>query len=138
MNRFVPGIILTLTLLMAACRAAPIYNADHIDYSGLTAADEERFTLDDYRDAIIRAGAKRGWTFKDEGPGHLVGDVAVRGKHFATVDVVFDKKDFSIEYKASRNLNYNASRGEIHPNYNSWVMNLQQDIQAEIALMKAG
>ena len=56
----------------------------------------------------------------------------------ATVDVNFDTEAFSITYKDSQNLNHDASRSEIHPNYNSWVQNLQKDIQSEIALMRSG
>ena len=122
-------------LALSGCRAAPIYNATDIAFATPV---QRSLSLNDYRAAIIRAGAKRGWTFQDEGPGHLVGDVAVRGKHFATVDVFFDTDKFSITYRDSRNLNYNESRKEIHPNYNSWVNNLQSDIQSEIALLRAG
>ncbi|MBK0400871.1 hypothetical protein H0I76_16850 [Limibaculum sp. M0105] len=138
MKSLLPGAILALALAIGGCRAAPIYNAEDVAYTAAPSTTAQGFTLDDYRAAIIRAGAKRGWAFTDEGPGHLVGNVAVRNKHFATVDVLFDTEEFSIEYKSSRNLNYDASRGEIHPNYNSWISNLQNDIQAEIAIMKAG
>lgn len=124
-------------LALAGCRAAPIYNPTDVAFAPAAVGAHEHFTLADYRDAIIRAGAKRGWMFEDAGPGHLIGHVAVRGKHFATVDVLYDTDDFSIKYKDSRNLNYNPSRGEIHPNYNSWIGNLQKDIQAEVARMKA-
>ena len=51
---------------------------------------------------------------------------------------MFDTEKFSIAYKSSQNLNHDASRGEIHPNYNTWVQNLQRDIQTEIALLRAG
>lgn len=137
MPRFVPIVFLLAALVIAGCRAAPIYNAEDVAFASPPAATPRTFTLDDYKNAIIRAGAKRGWTFEEVEPGHLIGNVAVRNKHFATVDVIYDTNDFSILYKDSRNLNYNASRKEIHPNYNSWVSNLQKDIQAEIAAMKA-
>lgn len=136
MKPFLAGALLVLALAIAGCRAAPIYNPEDVAFA--TAPEPKALTLDDYRDAIIRAGAKRGWGFTEEAPGHLVGNVAVRAKHFATVDVLFDTQAFTIRHKSSRNLNYNADRGEIHPNYNSWISNLQQDIQAEITLMKAG
>lgn len=136
--RFFPRVVLVLALGIAGCRAAPLYTAEDIAFAAAPVATSRSYTLDDYRGAIIRAGAKRGWTFTEQAPGHLVGNVAVRAKHFATVDVLFDTETFSIRHKESRNLNYNASRNEIHPNYNSWVSLLQQDIQAEITLMKAG
>ena len=135
MLRLFPILAVVSVLALAGCRAAPIYNANDVPFPTPV---QRALTMDDYRGAIIRAGTKRGWSFRDEGPGHLVGDVAVRAKHFATVDVTFDTEKFSITYRDSRNLNYDGSRGEIHPNYNSWVNNLQADIQSEIALLRSG
>lgn len=122
---------------VAGCRAAPIENPTDIAFAPPAGAVQSQLTLQDYRDAIVRAGAQRGWTFQDAGPGRLTGSVVVRGKHFAAVDVLFDTQDFTINYKDSRNLNYSASRREIHPNYNAWVSNLQKDIQAEVARLKS-
>jgi hypothetical protein len=97
---------------------------------------EKVLTLDEYRDAIIRGGSKRGWTFEEVGPGHLLGNIAVRAKHFATVDITFDTTSYSIAHKSSQNLNYNEKRSEIHPNFNNWLEVLEDEIQAEIAAMK--
>ncbi|HUF87994.1 MAG TPA: hypothetical protein VMM59_11485 [Thermohalobaculum sp.] len=138
MLRLMSGLILVTVLAVAGCRTAPLYNATDVNFASPASTSAARLTLDDYRNAIIRGGAKRGWTFEDAGPGHLVGSVTVRGKHHAKVDVMFDTEQFSITHKASQNLNYNPSRQQIHPNYNSWVSNLQQEIQAEITLMQAG
>lgn len=135
MQMLLKGAILVTMLAIAGCRAAPIYNATDLAFA--QPATQAALTLEDYKKAIIRAGAKRNWTFEEEAPGHLVGSVAVRAKHFATVDVMFDTEKFSITYKNSRNLNYSASRNEIHPNYNAWVQNLQKDIQSEITRLKA-
>jgi len=137
MPRFIAGLALITVLAIAGCRAAPMYSPSDIAFATPPTSAVKMLTIDDYKNAIIRGGSKRGWTFQDEGPGHLVGNVAVRNKHFATVDVFFDTENFTIAYKSSQNLNYNASRGEIHPNYNSWIQNLQNDIQAEITQMKA-
>lgn len=137
MLRIVPALAVAVVIAVAGCRAAPIHNPSDIAFPEPAVSGKPTLTLEDYRNAIIRAGARRGWTFEEEAPGHLIGNVAVRGKHFATVDVLFDTEQFSIKYRDSRNLNYNPSRGEIHPNYNSWVTNLQKDIQAEIIQMEA-
>jgi len=137
MPRLTACLTLIAVLILAGCRAAPIYSPSDIAFALPPSSVEKVLTLNDYKDAIIRGGSKRNWTFEDAGPGHLIGNVAVRNKHFATVDVYFDTESFSISHKSSTNLNYNAGRGEIHPNYNSWIMNLQNDIQAEITHMKA-
>ena len=137
MPRLLIGLAFIAALTLAGCRVAPLYNANEITFAAPPTSTVKEFTLDDYRNAIIRAGARRGWSFKEEEPGHLVGEVTVRGKHYASVDVLYNLNQFSIVYRGSRNLNYNASRKEIHPNYNSWIKLLQQDIQNEITEMKA-
>jgi hypothetical protein len=138
MPRLIAGLALIAAFALAGCRAAPIYSPSDIAFAEPPTTVKKVLTMEDYKNAIILGGSRRDWTFQDEGPGHLVGNVAVRNKHFATVNVRFDTESFSISYKSSQNLNYHAGRNEIHPNYNSWVRNLQDEIQAEITRMKAG
>ena len=138
MPRLIAGLTLIAALALAGCRAAPMYSPTDIAFAESLTTSSKVLTMEDYKNAIILGGGQRGWTFQDEAPGHLVGKVAVRNKHFATVDVYFDTTSFSISYKSSQNLNYHAGRNEIHPNYNSWIRNLQDDIQAQITQMKAG
>jgi hypothetical protein len=137
MLRIVPVLAVAAVLALAGCRSAPLHNPTDIAFPEPAASSMPTLTLEDYKNAIIRAGAKRGWFFEEEAPGHLIGNVTVRGKHFATVDVLFDTEEFSIKYRDSRNLDYDPSTGRIHTNYNSWVTNLQKDIQAEIVQMEA-
>ncbi len=137
MPRLIAGLTLIAALALAGCRAAPLYSPSDIAFAEPPTTVTKVLTTEDYKNAIIRGGAKRGWTFQEEEPGHLIGDVAVRNKHFATVDIYFDTESFSISYKSSQNLNYNAGRNKIHPNYNSWIQNLQGEIQAEITQMNA-
>lgn len=137
MPRYVSALILFTALVLAGCRTAPIYNPQDVAFAAPAISMTTPLALDDYKRAIIRGGAKRGWVFEEAGPGHLIGKIAVRGKHFATVDVNFDTRKFSITYKSSQNLKYNPELQQIHENYNSWVANLQSDIQSEITQMKA-
>ena len=138
MPRLIAGLTLIAALALAGCRAAPMYSPSDIAFAEPPTTVKKVLTMEDYKNAIIVGGSQRGWTFQDEGPGHLVGSLAARNKHFATVDVYFDTQKFSISYKSSQNLNYNRfGRGEIHPFYNNWVKNLQSDIQAQISQMKA-
>ena len=131
MRRSVSVVLLVAAVAIAGCRpGAPVYNVTDMAYSPVTA--NRSLSRSDYKNAIVRAGAQRGWTFQDAGPGHLIGNLAVRGKHFATVDIFYDTESFTINYKDSRNLEYDPATRQIHPNYNSWVERLQQDIQAEV------
>lgn len=127
--------VLVAAMAIAGCRAETVYNPTDIAYAP-AATKTRALSSTDYKNAIIRAGTQRGWTFQDAGPGHLIGNLAVRGKHFATVDVFYDTESFTINYRDSRNLDYNPASRQIHPNYNSWVTNLQQDIQTEVTRLE--
>lgn len=135
MRRTLTVLLALATAAVAGCRAEQVYNPTDIAYAP-AATVTRSLTSTDYKNAIIRAGTQRGWTFQDAGPGHLVGNLAVRGKHFATVDVFYDSEEFTINYKDSRNLDYDPATRQIHPNYNAWITNLQQDIQAEVTRLE--
>jgi hypothetical protein len=135
MHRPIAALLLVAAVAVAGCRAETVYNPTDIAYAP-AATTTRSLTQTDYKNAIIRAGTQRGWTFQDAGPGHLVGNLAVRGKHFATVDVFYDTESFTINYKDSRNLEYDPATRQIHTNYNSWVSNLQQDIQTEVTRLE--
>ncbi len=130
-------VVLAVIVAVAGCRTTTLRNVQDTPFAAVAVEPAKPLSLQDYEAAIIRAGAQRGWTFERAGTGHLVGSVNVRGKHSAQVDVLFNTETFSIVYKDSRNLNYKAETGEIHPNYNHWVSNLEDDIQREITVMKA-
>ena len=138
MKFFLP-IALVAMVALAGCRApVPVQNLDNVKYGMSEYTPRKTLTLEDYERAIIRAGSERNWIFEPAGPGHLIGTNDIRGKHKAVVDVTFTTESFSIDYKNSQNLDYNANAGTIHPNYNNWVELLKADIQAEIQKMRAG
>ena len=145
MPRLIAGLILIAALALAGCRMAPMYDATDIVYAEPPASVEKVLTMEDYKNAILRGGknayiwGEQGvrWAFEEEDPGHLVGKLVVRSKHFVNVDVRFDKKSFSITHKSSQNMNYNRDRNEIHPKYNRWIKDLEAAIQTEITRLKA-
>jgi hypothetical protein len=93
--------------------------------------------------AIILATGDKGWRIVGEAPGVVTASILVRGNHEAVVTIGYDETRFWIDYKDSKNLNYNPkdrlarARGErrvitkgprIHPNYNLWVAELAEQI----------
>ena len=81
----------------------------------------------------VRSGLRsRQWTHKTKKPGHLEGCVVVRGKHTLWVDIHYTGTSFDVNYKDSDNLNYKVKDDgtrRLHPNANSWMDNLAQDIK---------
>jgi hypothetical protein len=51
--------------------------------------------------------------------------------HDAVVDILYDTRQFTIQYADSRNLNYDGQN--IHPRFNDWVRELEVRIVRESA-----
>jgi hypothetical protein len=96
--------------------------------------------------AITAAAEDQGWRVIEEAPG-VVTVILVRRTHEAVVTIGYDELNFWIDYKDSKNLNYNPKdlirrrTGErrvttkgprIHPNYNRWVAELADQITLQM------
>jgi hypothetical protein len=94
-------------------------------------------------EALTLAAGDMGWRILEEAPGEVTAITLVRGKHEAVVTIGYDESNFWINYKDSKNLNYDPKdyrRGRpgqrrvvtkgprIHPNYNRWVAALADQI----------
>jgi hypothetical protein len=92
--------------------------------------------------AITAAAEDQGWRVIGEAPGEVTA-ILVRRTHEAVVTIGYDELNFWIDYKDSKNLNYDAkdrkrrTKGQprgttkaprIHPNYNIWVAELADQI----------
>ena len=117
----------SITANAACMRCDPIYN---VADAPVTSASGKALSNDQVKQAIIRAGAALGWVMKDAGHGKLTAHLAVR-KHTAEIEIPYSSKAYSINYKASTNLD--AADGQIHKNYNGWIQNLSKGINAQLA-----
>ena len=121
---------IAVTLLLGACRTAPIYNVE----AQPIAVSSPGYGVEDVRKAIIRAGSRRGWIFKDEGEGKMIGTLALR-KHRVTIDVSYSRDTYDVTYRDSQNMSYDGTKEVIHTNYNGWIQNLVNDISIELSLI---
>ena len=124
MRTSVKVVALFCLLALAACRNAPVYTVEQAPLNAPKSA-----SLSQIGKAIKVAGAQLGWQMQDISPGKMVGKLYNRS-HVAEVDIVYDKRNYSIRYKDSVNLKYDGTT--IHKNYNSWVHNLQKAIGAQV------
>ncbi|WP_455818016.1 hypothetical protein [Pseudomonas cerasi] len=83
--------------------------------------------------AILEAGRARQWLMQPQQPGVINGHITQRG-HSADIRITYGANHYSINYVGSSNLM--AGAGEIHRNYNRWVINLDNDIQFRLASLK--
>jgi hypothetical protein len=128
-TRWAAVVAAVLVLLVVGCRGTVPVN----DVTGApVVASKPNPSLDEVGKAIQRAGAALGWQMKEIKPGYMVGTLSLR-KHVAVVDVNYSVKSYSIKYKDSTELNY--SDGNIHPNYNGWIQNLDKAIRAQLSVL---
>lgn len=122
------ALMMVSMLTLAGCRAG----AEILDVEGAPIAGNP--SLEQVRDAIIRAGAKRGWRMNPQGDGNIIATLMLRS-HVAKVNIRYDRSNYHITYLDSVNLKHDPAQGKIHKNYNSWIKHLDTDIYNELVLM---
>lgn len=120
------AIALTVSVDAWAARVQPIQNVEN-------APIPNGLSMQKIKEAMVKAGAIRNWVVTEEGPGELLATLHLRS-HVAKVAITYDTEGYSITYRDSTNLKYKA--GKIHRNYNSWVQNLNGDIQLTLSLLQ--
>ncbi|MCP9447133.1 MAG: hypothetical protein NNA22_06130 [Nitrospira sp.] len=117
-------------IAVVGCRGGgQIYNVKDAPIS--TATGKEA-TLDQITKAIVEAGSGLGWTMAVVKPGQIVGTLHIRS-HTAIVEIPYTTKTYSIIYKDSTNLKYDAEKQTIHENYRGWIQNLDKAIKSRLS-----
>lgn len=128
MKKFLKMALITILGLsfFTGCRTAAINNV--VDKS-INLKDE---TTDDQAFKAIKiAGIGLGWKIRKVKPGLAEGQLDLRD-HQAIVQIPYNNKSYSIIYKSSTNLKYDASDNTIHSNYNAWIQNLTKEIDLQL------
>lgn len=121
------AIVLVLGVVGCATEIVNVKDAPVKTLSG------KELTLDQVTKAIVLAGMGLKWEMEVAEPGHIIGTLNLRS-HKAVVDIPYTTKAYSIMFKDSRGLRIVDANGEtvgIHPNYNSWIDNLNNAIRKE-------
>ena len=117
-------------VVLTGCRTATVYNVmDNPVNIKSEVADDAMFK------AIKMAGLNLGWQITKVKPGLAQGQLNLRD-HVAVIEIPYSKESFSIVYKSSSNLDYNASKNTIHSNYNGWVQNLRNAITLQLSALE--
>jgi predicted small lipoprotein YifL len=123
-------LVLLATFSLTGCRTTTVLNVPHQSIM----PTKKTLTNDDVFKAIVRAGASKGWIITRVDNNTAVGTLNLRG-HQAIVTITFNTKEYSITYKNSTNLKYDAEKNTIHSNYNAWVQNLKNAIDVQLSLL---
>ncbi|OQW63732.1 MAG: hypothetical protein BVN28_04180 [Nitrospira sp. ST-bin4] len=131
MNSLRPIALILCILFVAVmgCRGgAQIYQ---VKDAPVQTATGKQPSLEDVQKAIITAGVGLNWQMAVAKPGEIIGTLNVRS-HQAVVSIPYTTKNYSIVYKDSTNLKYNAEKQTIHENYTGWIQRLDGAIRARL------
>jgi hypothetical protein len=131
---FILSVFMILALAMASgcMRQAALQNLTAMPVMGLNGQSLSQAKV---REAILAGVNARGWVARELTPGVITATLTVRA-HRAEVDIPYDGKSYSIVYKSSSNLDYNAAEQTIHNQYNNWILYLKEDIDIRLAGMQ--
>lgn len=128
MKQLLSGILVAClaVVIVTGCRGAgQIYNVKEAPIASSTGKE---LTLDQVGKAIVDAGIGLRRIMVITKPGQIVATQNARS-HTAIVDIAYDTKTYSMTYKDSVNLNYNAEKQTIHEAYSGWIRNLDNAIK---------
>lgn len=123
----ISGVVLAGLLLLSGCRGAAVYNVENTPIQAKVSSSK-------VYDAIKIAGSSKGWIITNIRPGLAMGKLSLR-THVAVVEIPYNETGYSIRYKDSTDLNYDASNNQIHQNYNGWVKNLENAINVQLSML---
>ena len=126
-------IIATCIIAIAICGCNTSHQIMNLeDYSVPSLDDGSPQSIELVKIAILKACRGSGWSSSVVREGLIEADLMVR-QHRASVEIPFTGSHYSILYKDSQGLEYREN-GEIHRNYNRWVVRLSTNIQRELGV----
>ncbi len=152
-------IIVFICLLLAGCKAAPVYNVQNKEF---TAASH--ISLYQIGKAILKGCKRAGWQARLITPGKILASYGIKKNKFqAMVDIDYNRHAYNISYRSSKNLKYkirttsqqspssnllteynpftdtdkkqgnaNLPQATIHKIYNQWVSQLEDQINLSL------
>lgn len=128
--RLLAAVLAFVALNAHARGSVPIINHDAVP--AITASGKPA-SAEQIRAAMQAAGAPRGWQITPAGNGKALAVLNVRGKHSISADISYAAGQYSIKYRDSTNMNYEAGTNLIHPKYNMWVQTLINDTRIQLS-----
>ena len=130
MNKLFSKLLLsTLTvLILSACSSNSVYN---VGLKELAVKTDNQVVYQ----AIIDSGKFLGWNMRQASNDTIIGKLVVRD-HVAKISIYFDENSYSIKLLEAENLDYNSAKNTIHKNYNGWITNLENQIDAKLTPLK--
>lgn len=122
---------LACALLLTACVPVPLQNYDNMPAMGF---ENQPLDMQQLERAIYVGAYNEGWTTVVVAPGHIVA-THIETPRSVSVDILYDAHTYSIHYKSTQDMNYDAATGKIDPRYNRWTADLRDSINAAMQTM---
>ena len=116
-----------LALLFLGCSGPAVYTANNAPVSAIASEP----TLAQVDKAVKDSLIGRGWIPQKVSAHNYIGTYKRRDL-MAKVKISFDTQSFTVNHLDSRNLDYDSSDETIHPTYNKWIQNLENDIRKRV------
>jgi len=128
--RYLGGLAAALAfgIAMAAQWSVPIDDPLRVEFSATAPGLTETVMAE----RIRTAGAGKGWRVESEAPGRMTLRTIVGGKHMVWVDVTYTTSGYTFRYVDSAQMRYRPDTKVIHPNYNLWIRQLAETINAAL------
>jgi hypothetical protein len=132
----------------AQAQRTPVPIVNHPNVAVVTSSGKP-IQAEQVKQAIQEAARVKGWTLAYEPGDKILATLVVRNKHTVMVEIAYAADKYSLTYRDSVNMNYQANyspdprspaarngprvRGPvIHPFYNDWVRELKDAIRVEL------
>lgn len=132
MKQRVPALIvigLVLVFLVGCRGGAQIYEVKN---APVPSPSGKGLLLEQVRKEIVAAGVAAGWQMADSKPGEILATYN-HSSYQAIVSIIYTTTNYSILYKDSANLKYDAEKRTIHPSYAKWIQLLDGAIRSRLA-----
>ena len=127
MSRLIRSVLLCAAAVLAVgCTTKPVENIDQ------SLPPDSNRTSVQVQAAIHDALEEQKWTVQQDSGNVIYAAITVRERHHAEVSIPYSSQQYSIKLRSSRGLD--EKDGQIHRNYNNWVILLNEKIQQNLGV----
>ena len=134
MKKYLLLVVLAMAIAAIGCRFGQPVGTFAYDYPSAEAS--KNVSEKKMHDIIIKSCTDNNWRVSEPAQNTIEATLMVRNKHTVVVSIPYTATHYSINYKASTDMEYKKKSdgtAVIHPNYNKWVGILDRDIRKNIA-----
>ena len=131
--------VLLFTAVAGWSMVASAKDVSLVEPQNIPVPEGKTYTLSEVKQAIVVGAESRKWHVVNDAPGKL--RIQLDGRRdgaVLTLDIVYDKNKYSINYVSSAAIRYSEEGGvrTIHSNYDRWIKNLTDSIDIQLGLLK--